>query len=575
MIDRELVSEHLSLLPGQERPALTMKIHFDWNGRPGNGSAERGSFVSLAKLSYRDFEDLLHPDTEPVARHFANDATALASALFRKRVAIAGMPEWECAFDMEGRLNGNLRQGVLAQTVLHELMVALNAAATRLVTSLGMPMIYRNQGGGAAGRGGRYQGNNEGHAALGLDAYGQFMSGIRRYVDLVNQRVLIAAIEGTCAPYTATEIAEIAAASNRISQKSSAIKRHHAALQGVQGRPERSLIERMDSDAFTAALRTGPDDAVLLEAAKRVDQGMLQAQDLWSLLAPGSMLGTDEIASLLRRVMVTPRGAEAVLGASGDNLDTEARELNTGAWTTAVSMAGVSAQAQAGSFDQARQAAMCALLARRVGAGAISPTAADRPIHINNANAMDELLALARAARWPAPVVQTKARERADNPLFRTSVLVDVGPFVYKSPSVVGSTERAATETAAAMALQCLRPAAAEQIDRDGALHGIDYSELLAEKPGAIESFCHRNGITTAVQWTTERASVSEYACQVILRQGQHELLGEGAGPSREQAISQAQRALTEILIPERIRHAHDHPEDHGHPMREMAPAIG
>ncbi len=574
MIDRELVSEHLSLLPGLDRPALTLKLHFGWDGTPGAGSAERGSFRSIAKLSYRDFEELSHPHVEPRARRFVADATSLASALFKARVARAGMPEWESGFDSEGRIVAGVRPGVLAQTVLHELMVSLNAAATRLVTSIGMPMIYRNQGSSASGRGGRYEGVNRGHAALGIDAYGQFMSGIRRYVDLVNQRVLIAAIRGECAPYTRTEIAEISAASNRIAQRSSAIQRQHAVRQGIPLRNERPLIERMDADAFSTALRETPDDETLSEASRRLEEGMLLPRDIWFLLDTGSPLRPDEIPNLARRTAATPGASEAVLSCSGIAIDSETREAG-GSWSCALLRTGMSTIGTGGSHAEARDAAMRSLLQQQMGILPSDDVSGARPIKLGMQTSFAELQALASAARWPDPVIRTEPRGRSGTPLFRTSAQVDVGPFVYRSPSVVASTERAAVETVSALALDCLRSVAAEQIARDGALHGPDYADMLAHREGALGDFCVRNGISRSVEWNTERCGTPLFACQVVLRQGSHELVGEGADHSREGAIALAEAALRSILTPRQLA-VPEPGQEHVAPVSpEPVPAMG
>jgi exoribonuclease-2 len=47
------------------------------------------------------------------------------------------------------------------------------------------------------------------HATLGLDAYAQVTSPIRRYLDLVNQRQISAAVRGQEPPYTAQQLQEL------------------------------------------------------------------------------------------------------------------------------------------------------------------------------------------------------------------------------------------------------------------------------------------------------------------------------------------------------------------------------
>jgi exoribonuclease II len=80
-------------------------------------------------------------------------------------------------------------------------MIHVNHAWGRRIAEAGVPGLYRVQSGGKvkmSTRPGEHQG-------LGLDHYLWASSPLRRYSDLVNQRQLLAIVDGTRAPYAAND----------------------------------------------------------------------------------------------------------------------------------------------------------------------------------------------------------------------------------------------------------------------------------------------------------------------------------------------------------------------------------
>lgn len=276
MVDRRFAMTKMSLLPGETRPAVVLSLDFStvihWMEEHAEltSGASQSCRIRTSKISFARIP-------REKAQTFAQDTVALASVLWRRRVA-RGLPDWDSGFDEAGRIVRN-QVGRPGSDGAARNNGGRPSHWLALVAASGYPMIYRNQGGSAGGRGGRYEVVSRGHKALGIDHYGQFTSPIRRYVDLVNQRVLLAAIAGDQL-YTVTEISEFCAAGNRAAQQSSVVQRQHAWLS--RQKRERPLIERLDPDGFSILLSSQADDRseVVVEAERRLADGMLSPVDI-------------------------------------------------------------------------------------------------------------------------------------------------------------------------------------------------------------------------------------------------------------------------------------------------------
>jgi exoribonuclease-2 len=76
-------------------------------------------------------------------------------------------------------------------------MIHVNSVWGRRLAESGTAAIYRVQGGGKV----RMSTVPSGHAGLGVDQYAWSSSPLRRYIDLANQRQLIALARGIAPPY--------------------------------------------------------------------------------------------------------------------------------------------------------------------------------------------------------------------------------------------------------------------------------------------------------------------------------------------------------------------------------------
>ena len=98
-------------------------------------------------------------------------------------------------------------RGTPVDKTVSELMIFANSEWGRQLAAGGMAAIYRVQGNGKV----RMSTVPASHEGLGVEQYVWASSPLRRYVDLINQRQIIALTRGDAAPYRANDEALLAA----------------------------------------------------------------------------------------------------------------------------------------------------------------------------------------------------------------------------------------------------------------------------------------------------------------------------------------------------------------------------
>jgi exoribonuclease-2 len=161
---------------------------------------------------------------------FAAELTALhrfAQVLLRAREAVRGKPEPKGRVDYSIELEGEgedarvalraRRRGAPLDSIVAELMILANSHWGGYLAQQRRAGIYRSQSfergnGRANGRGGRPSAGRVrmsttpgAHDGIGVASYAWCTSPLRRYVDLLNQRQLIAAARNAPAPYAAND----------------------------------------------------------------------------------------------------------------------------------------------------------------------------------------------------------------------------------------------------------------------------------------------------------------------------------------------------------------------------------
>jgi len=126
-----------------------------------------------------------------------------AQHLERRRLGGEPQPEQraEYAFHVDdGHITITRRlRGAPVDKLVSELMIYVNSEWGKRLADAAIPAIYRVQGGGKV----RMSTVAAAHAGLGVACYAWTTSPLRRYVDLANQRQLLALVRGEVPPYTA------------------------------------------------------------------------------------------------------------------------------------------------------------------------------------------------------------------------------------------------------------------------------------------------------------------------------------------------------------------------------------
>jgi exoribonuclease-2 len=205
-----------SLAAHSQRPALSHYVEV----APDLSIAARATRVERVAVA----ENLRHSALEEA---FNEDALAAGSVNHRYGEALTTL--WRLARALEGARRGggaehelrpeysfyvengrvrivSRRRGTPIDKIVSELMIHVNSAWGRELAANGTAAIYRVQDSGKV----RMSTVPSAHQGLGVESYAWGSSPLRRYVDLVNQRQLIALARGDAPPYQAGDEALLA-----------------------------------------------------------------------------------------------------------------------------------------------------------------------------------------------------------------------------------------------------------------------------------------------------------------------------------------------------------------------------
>nr|WP_250807587.1 RNB domain-containing ribonuclease [Neorhizobium tomejilense] len=240
--------------------------------------------------------------------------------------------------DEDGRLIdiGRHRGISRAYIIVQELMILANCSLADFFASKGIRLIFRNHRGNpvadrvaladdlAIASGGGTHAESAvrrlemmlgratlspqatGHYALNLPVYAWFTSPIRRYADLVNQRIAMAVVSGNPSPYSGSELDVIAARLNDEYQKDRVGR--PGALKAASERRAALILkgqefEDLDAIQMTAVLKAALEDGdypdgLLHEIEKRLSRSGMTDKDIARLLCSGFSERARSIAAL-------------------------------------------------------------------------------------------------------------------------------------------------------------------------------------------------------------------------------------------------------------------------------------
>ena len=206
-----------SLDQGAERPAVSLYVDYS----PDEGLLLNTRQSRIERIAVA--ANLRHAQYDPLNEAFESgegkglafeDELRLLWQASRQLEAARGRPaaaasQLDYTFHVEaGRVRiVRRRRGSPLDKLVSELMILVNRSWGELLAERDVAAIYRVQSVGKV----RFSVHAEAHEGLGVSGYAWMSSPLRRYVDLVNQWQLLAALSGTRAPFARNSDALLAA----------------------------------------------------------------------------------------------------------------------------------------------------------------------------------------------------------------------------------------------------------------------------------------------------------------------------------------------------------------------------
>jgi ribonuclease R len=149
MLPEALSNDACSLVPGQERAAVTVEIDFD-GAQVKRASFYRSTIVSDARLDYEQVDRVfagVEPARDPWAVPLAA-ARAVSAALHERRLAQDALEletsEPEFRFDVGGHVaESRPSEQTESHRLIEHLMIAANEQVAKLLSERGVPTLYR------------------------------------------------------------------------------------------------------------------------------------------------------------------------------------------------------------------------------------------------------------------------------------------------------------------------------------------------------------------------------------------------------------------------------------------------
>lgn len=325
MIPARLSEDLLSLLPGDLKCCLTVRIWL----RPDGEVAESEIFESVLQSAGRLSHDKV------------NDAILTPSSKFHDQLALQqrlaeALYEWRresgaCAFydlrtltyaDEDGIPRALDADFFHAQMIVQEFMILANTEVAKWLAHRDIPIIFRNHAARSSApdrstilsqvddavanpavmaplqarmamwfEKARYGTQITGHFGLNLPAYTHFTSPIRRYVDLINHRMVKAALRGTERPYSTGALQTLAQAINdRRDVNDRASEEHHKEkTKELRREQAKSILASMPPIQFHKVLKQAVkddelSDSIRHELERRIKREVLESPDYYYVL---------------------------------------------------------------------------------------------------------------------------------------------------------------------------------------------------------------------------------------------------------------------------------------------------
>jgi ribonuclease R len=353
MLPRDLSEEALTLTPGSTKRVLAYIIHLDEKFEVAQFEMATGTLTHEGRLSHAEAGDLIMGGGQRELHMMMHDAWLVASgllALRRRNGALAFFSANAGVMtDEEGRIV-SMRNGKptsRAHLVVQELMILANRTAAEHFASKGIGLLYRNHRGNPvadkptlqedlriAAEGGLHSdaaakrlsmmigratlsGKVSGHFGLNIPVYAWMTSPIRRYADLVNQRIALATIRGEDSPYTTDELDAVGEHLNEVVSSETELRNAHYRQRSdaaADRNIEISRVASLGSKEFSAVIKHARDarsysPTVVAEIARRLKERLLSSKDMGRLLLTKGDLSYQVHKHLMRHLVEFPHDA--------------------------------------------------------------------------------------------------------------------------------------------------------------------------------------------------------------------------------------------------------------------------
>lgn len=243
MLPERIGCELASLEADGLRPCLALKIRFDNDGSVQEWDFEIGEVCVNRRLTYREVDGLLEQDAKSSLSRSLELLDSIAGKLHSARSEAGAVnllrPETKVRVSGDSISVSILDGQSPARRMISELMILANRLMAEFAISHDIQMIYRCQAPPEDRvesmtaydpvvfdrevrklRPSRCSTQPGPHSGLGLDAYTQITSPLRRYTDLVAQRQIYAFRKGSALPYTDRDLFQIITAAESAAAKS-------------------------------------------------------------------------------------------------------------------------------------------------------------------------------------------------------------------------------------------------------------------------------------------------------------------------------------------------------------------
>lgn len=249
MLPERLSHDLASLRPHTIRPTLSVVVTVDPAGQIQDVQLMRGQIRVSYGFSYETADAVLAGDMPHELAEALQVLARLSQSMQEARLARGALlirrPELKVQVKGDEITLKVIDPNTPARRLVSEWMILANAAAARWAVENELPMIYRVQDppddpewqgrtldynqvsltGRLCGlRRTRFSTHPQPHAGLGLEAYVQISSPIRRYADLALQRQLVAALIDAPLPYDTTRLFEVLATAEASEREARALE---------------------------------------------------------------------------------------------------------------------------------------------------------------------------------------------------------------------------------------------------------------------------------------------------------------------------------------------------------------